>query len=183
MTILSSFPQIEYHVNQNQLRPLAERIFNRSRDVSRLGWVKALFSGKLRMPTLARRIAGRAIRGQHSLGLRSVEIDRIVGTESRTNDFDADFNPRHDRMLHRWVRIAELQLSQATLPAVELIAVGNEYFVRDGHHRISVARALGSAFIDAQVTRIEVDERAQVRRKADPAALRYAADKYAGEKD
>jgi hypothetical protein len=134
------------------------------------------------MPTLTKRIAGRAIRGQHWLGLRSVEIDRIVGTESRADDFDADFNPRHDRMHGRWVRIAELQLSQATLPAVELIQVGSEYFVRDGHHRVSVARALGSAFIDAQVTCIEVDEIVESR-KSDPAALRYAANKNNGEID
>jgi hypothetical protein len=184
MLTLSSYPLIDTHGSQTYVRPLAERTFHRSRNASRLGWVKALFTGKLRMPTLAKRMAGRAIRGQHSLGLRSVEIDRIVGTESRADDFDGDFNPRHDRMFHRWVRIAELQLSQANLPAVELIQVENEYFVRDGHHRISVARALGSAFIDAQVTRIEVAEHVQVNsHQSDPAALRYAATKCNGESD
>jgi ParB-like chromosome segregation protein Spo0J len=39
-----------------------------------------------------------------------------------------------------------------TLPPVDLIRVGESYFVRDGHHRVSAARALGQAFIEATVT-------------------------------
>jgi len=42
------------------------------------------------------------------------------------------------------------------MPAVELIKVGEVYAVRDGHHRISVARALGEDFIDARVTAWEL---------------------------
>ena len=38
------------------------------------------------------------------------------------------------------------------MPPVELLKVGDIYFVRDGHHRVSVARALGRADIDAYVT-------------------------------
>jgi hypothetical protein len=50
------------------------------------------------------------------------------------------------------LNIAKLRLEGRPLPPVELIQVGDSYFVRDGHHRISVARAFGQTAIDAQVT-------------------------------
>ena len=62
----------------------------------------------------------------------------------------------NDRSRERWVSIATLRLSDRGLPAVILLQVGEEYFVRDGHHRISVARALGEAFIEAHVIKIEL---------------------------
>ena len=178
----SMYPTIDYQGSYCDMRMLASRKFDSLRANARAGWIKALFTGKWQMPSLSKRLAGRAILGQHSLGLRSVEIERIVGTESRARDFDADFNPRREHMRTRWARIAELELNQVTLPAVELIQVGDDYFVRDGHHRVSVARALGCSFIDAQVTRVEVGEPMK-ERKTDPAALRYAAGKYNGEID
>ena len=156
MLALNNFPQGEYQTAVGQQRPLAYQMFDQSRARARLSRIKEFFTGKRRMPTLAGRMAGRAVRAQHSLGLRSVEVEAITGTESRADDFDPQFNPRADRICSRWVRIAELRQRQAYLPAVELIQVGSEYFVRDGHHRISVARALGVAFIDAQVTLIEL---------------------------
>jgi hypothetical protein len=156
MMAMSSYTQYEYQINGNSTRSLAQLLFNHARTNARLSLLKALFTGKGRMPALAQRLAGHAVRAQHSLGLRSVEVERIVGTESRADDFDTEFNPRADRIRDRWVRIAEMRLRQAYLPAIELIQVGCEYFVRDGHHRVSVARTLGSAFIDAQVTVLEL---------------------------
>ena len=155
MMAMNTFPQSEYQIGGSQ-RPVEHALFDRSRGDSRLGWLKAIFNGKKRMPALSERIAGRAVRAQHALGPRSVEIEQITGTESRADDFDPDFNPRDDRMRERWVHIAWLRLRGVNLPAVDLIQVGSEYFVRDGHHRISVARALGNAYIDAQVTLIEL---------------------------
>jgi hypothetical protein len=154
--LMTSFPQNNFQATGGQQLPLAQQLFNHCRTNARFSQIVAFFTGRGRMPTLSGRISGRAIRAQHSLGLRSVEIERIAGTESRADDFDAHFNPREDRIRQRWVNIAELRLRQAALPAVELIQVGSEYFVRDGHHRISVARVLGNAFIDAQVTLIEL---------------------------
>jgi hypothetical protein len=138
-------------------RNIANALFNESRGQARLQQVKAFFTGKRRMPALTERLSGRAIRAQHSRGACIVEVEKIAGTESRADDFDPNFNPRDDRLRTRWVNIAELRLRQTSLPAVDLIQVGNEYFVRDGHHRISVARALGNAFIDATVTVIELN--------------------------
>jgi hypothetical protein len=157
MMAINTFSQNEYNSSGRSPRPLANQMFNRSRSASHLCALKALFTGKLRMPSLAERIAGRGIRAQHSLGMRSVEIDCIAGTESKAGAFDAEFNPLDDRIRERWVGIAEARLRQTGLPAIDLIQVEDEYFVRDGHHRISVARALGNAFIDAQVTVLELN--------------------------
>ncbi len=51
------------------------------------------------------------------------------------------------------MRIAIARLTGETLPPVDLVKVGDFYFVRDGHHRISVARALGQQFVDAIVVK------------------------------
>ena len=88
---------------------------------------------------------------RHYAGQMSVEIDRIRGSEGRTGDFDDAFFPLHDRMLSRWLGVASVRLAGEGLPPVELIQSGGVYFVRDGHHRISVAKALGEKYIDAEV--------------------------------
>jgi hypothetical protein len=92
------------------------------------------------------------VRSRHAAGTRAVPIDEIRGSEGRSEDFDADFRPLRPHSKHRWMRIAIARQRGDTMPPVELIQVGDGYFVRDGHHRISVARALGQTEIDAQVT-------------------------------
>ncbi len=88
----------------------------------------------------------------HYSGLQTVPVRRIVGSEGRTADFDARFRPLHQRFRDRWVSVAAARLRGLRLPPVELIAIGAHYYVRDGHHRISVALALGEEFIEANVT-------------------------------
>jgi hypothetical protein len=85
------------------------------------------------------------------LGTKTVEIAKICGSEGRSGDFNQDFEPLVENTRDRWIRIAAARQQGITLPAVELIKVGNRYFVRDGHHRISVARAFGELFVDAIV--------------------------------
>jgi hypothetical protein len=80
-----------------------------------------------------------------------VPICHIRGTESRAGDFDRDFNPLRDHNQGRWQRIAGARQRGKALPPVDLVQVGNLYFVRDGHHRISVAQALGQPDIEAKV--------------------------------
>jgi hypothetical protein len=92
------------------------------------------------------------VRSRHAAGTRAVPIEEIRGSEGRSEDFDADFRPLRPHSKDRWMRIAIAQQMGATMPPVELVQVGDAYFVRDGHHRISVARALGQKEIDAQVT-------------------------------
>jgi hypothetical protein len=98
------------------------------------------------------------LRGQHAIGVQTVPIDQIAGSDGRCADFDADFRPLQEHTRARWEGIAAVMLADADLPPVELIQVGEVYFVRDGHHRISVSRALGRVAIDAVVTIWRVDE-------------------------
>jgi hypothetical protein len=98
-----------------------------------------------------------AVRGSHYAGTQSVPIRQILGSEGRYDDFDADFRPLHARTKKRWLSIALAQYKGTMLPMVELIQVGGIYFVRDGHHRISVAKALGQTYVDAEVITWEVN--------------------------
>jgi hypothetical protein len=82
---------------------------------------------------------------------RTVPLCQILGSENRPGDFDRDFNPLHDRNKGRWLSVATARQRGKTLPPVALIQVGDLFFVRDGHHRISVARALGQSAIEATV--------------------------------
>lgn len=88
----------------------------------------------------------------HYVGQQEVALDDIRGTEGRQNDFDDCFHPLTDRTRLRWESIAKAYDAGVSLPPIELIQVGKVYFVRDGHHRISVARALGQTTITANVT-------------------------------
>lgn len=94
------------------------------------------------------------IPNRHYAGLKIVPIDRIRGSEGRTEDVDDAFYPLHDRLRDRWISVASVRLAGEGLPPVELIHTGGVYFVRDGHHRISVAKALGEAYIDADVINV-----------------------------
>ena len=92
---------------------------------------------------------------RHYVGIRPVPIHQIHGSESRVGDFDWDFKPLQTHTKSRWLSIATARLKGIILPPVTLFQIGEDYFVRDGHHRVSVAKALGEAYIDAEVTRVE----------------------------
>lgn len=94
-------------------------------------------------------------RGETYKGMRTVPVDRIVGSEGRYRDFNKGFLPRREYLRGRWTSIDKAHLRQVTLPAIRLYEVGGVYFVRDGNHRVSVARAQGVAFIDAEVTSLD----------------------------
>lgn len=87
----------------------------------------------------------------HYAGQRDVPLNEICGTEGRPNDFDDRFHPLSDRTRQRWMSVARANEQGINLPPVELIQVGHVYFVRDGHHRISVARTFGQTTITAKV--------------------------------
>ncbi|NLF51538.1 MAG: hypothetical protein GX577_10415 [Leptolinea sp.] len=95
------------------------------------------------------------INGQHYIGIRQVPIDAIIGSVGRFQDFDRAFLPKGTTTRDRWESIDRAHLMEVDLPAVELYKVGDVYFVKDGNHRVSVARERGQAFIDAVV--IEID--------------------------
>jgi hypothetical protein len=99
------------------------------------------------------------IRGQHYLGSMQVPIDKIVGSMGRYHDFDRAFLPIQKRTKDRWVSIDKAHYAQLELPPVDLYKLGEIYFVKDGNHRISVARERGQEFVDAYVTQIDISVR------------------------
>ncbi len=95
------------------------------------------------------------------LGMREVSVSKIVGSVGRHRDFDRAFLPSKPDLGTRWRRIDEIMQRAEELPPVSLYKIGDAYFVRDGNHRVSVARQRGVEMIDAEVielrSRIPVD--------------------------
>ena len=89
------------------------------------------------------------------LGLRDIPLDQIVGSVGRYRDFTRAFLPRQAGMQERWRRIDRLTTTGGGLPPVELYKIGQVYFVRDGNHRVSVARQHGTPSIQAYVWEYE----------------------------
>jgi len=100
---------------------------------------------------------GCTLSGSYYAGLQNVPISQIRGSEGRCSDFDPQFRPRKAHNEWRWLHIAEAGQKGVDLPPVSLVRVGEVYFVQDGHHRISVAKAFGQESISATVTVWEVD--------------------------
>jgi hypothetical protein len=91
---------------------------------------------------------------ERDAGLQVVPLDAIVGTVDRLKGFDRHFRPTTPQVRARWERIATAMRRGEAMPPVDLYRVGEVYFVKDGHHRVSVARALGHHVIDARVTEV-----------------------------
>jgi hypothetical protein len=87
----------------------------------------------------------------HYRDLQDVSLDHIVGSVGRYTDFTRAFLPRQDNLQDRWQRIEKMVTTGRKLPPIELYQVGQVYFVRDGNHRVSVARQCGITEIKAYV--------------------------------
>jgi hypothetical protein len=120
------------------------------------GWISRLARKCNELLSLDKISQKLATKGQHSLGLQDVPLEKIVGSEGHYRDFDRAFFPRQSRTRARWVSIDKAHREQVPLPPVELIKIGDMYFVRDGNHRVSVARAHRQVYIDAYVVEIDV---------------------------
>lgn len=96
------------------------------------------------------------MRGQHYRGLQQIETSKIIGSESRFNDFDRAFLPRQTNTRARWESIDRAYFEDVILPPIDVYQVGDVYFVKDGNHRVSVARERGQAFMDAYVVEIDI---------------------------
>jgi hypothetical protein len=139
--LLTGSPQID-----------AERAFDRASRGRRL---RALTRRVRRRPapTLAvfdeRRLARRP---RAARGVREIPLTAIDGTlePSRAAQFDSDFRPAPD-VRTRWQRIWLAEQRGAVLPPISVVPVGDSYALRDGHHRVSVARARGAVTIDARI--------------------------------
>ena len=90
-------------------------------------------------------------KNQVYMGAQIVPIKFIVGSEGRYRDFNRFFLPKSEHLRNRWVRVDEAHRLDIILPAIQLYEIGGVYFVRDGNHRVSVAKAQKVEFIDAEV--------------------------------
>jgi len=91
---------------------------------------------------------------EHYQGIHEVPLDQIVGSVGRYKDFTATFLPKSNNMKERWSRVYAVANGMEGLPPIELYKVGEVYFVRDGNHRVSVARQLDTKTIEAHVTEL-----------------------------
>lgn len=94
------------------------------------------------------------LREESYRGLMDIPVDQIVGSVGRYNDFSSTFLPKSNDMRERWSRVYATMNSMQGVPPIEVYKVGNVYFVRDGNHRVSVARQIGSKTIQAYVTEL-----------------------------
>ncbi len=86
-------------------------------------------------------------------GVQPIALDRIVGSEGRYQDFVQAFLPTNESMSERWQKVATAYLNPSSrgLPPIEVCQIGDYYFVKDGNHRVSVARHLKLPEIEAHV--------------------------------
>jgi len=90
-------------------------------------------------------------------GSQVVPIKFIVGSEGRYHDFNKYFLPKADHLRHRWQKVDEAHIKDIILPPIQLYEIGGVYFVRDGNHRVSVAKMQNVEFIDAEVTSLATE--------------------------
>jgi nucleotide-binding universal stress UspA family protein len=92
---------------------------------------------------------------QRSLGVRTIQVSRIVGSVDRCNELGVDFRPpqkrrrKHDE--DRLNHIRRLIEANMALPAIDVYKLGFGYYVLDGHHRVALAIENGQVEIDANV--------------------------------
>lgn len=114
-------------------------------------------------------------------GMQTVNVTHIVGSEGRYRDFNKGFLPRREASRGRWQSIDRAHLQQVNLPPIRLYEIGGVYFVRDGNHRVSVARSQGVMSIDAEVvslgTEIRLDPR-MTRADLKKAVINYEKEEF-----
>ena len=99
-------------------------------------------------------VAALGWRGEHYLGLQTIQLDTVVGTVDSRPEFDRRFRPTSGQVRERWERLDLAQRRGAAIPPIEVYRVGGLHFVKDGHHRVSVAVAAGRKTIDGYVTEV-----------------------------
>ena len=131
----------------------AEADFDRARRRAFYGRVAARLRRECsRLLAFNEIVEGHLAHNRHRLGLRVVEVSKIVGSVGRHEAFDRGFMPTKASLAERWKRVDRAFHSGLDLPAVRLYKVGNAFFVEDGNHRVSVARYHGVETIEADVT-------------------------------
>jgi ParB-like nuclease domain len=127
--------------------------------------------------SLDRVLEAAGLEGKSFGGVREIPLDKVVGSaaaDAKATDFDPGFLPINRRLRDRWTRVYTAMVEGDELPPIDVYKLDDNYYVIDGHHRVSVARSLGRGEITARV--IEVRTRAPLSSEADAAALLRAAE-------
>jgi hypothetical protein len=94
-------------------------------------------------------------------GLCAVPVDQICGTAvegpiQRGGDFLPVRERRGQDWRARWQRIRDAVDNLVVLPPVDLLKVGDCFWVVDGHNRVAAALYTGQVAIDANVTELRL---------------------------
>ncbi|MCP4423271.1 MAG: hypothetical protein GY803_02135 [Chloroflexi bacterium] len=131
----------------------AQQLFENTLRIGQIkSWLSRLAGKSRRLLEFEDAHTDASTNNQHYVGAQVVPLRQIRGTLGKADSFDADFHPLNKRSVSRWINIARAMLRNIHLPPVVLFQIGSVYYVSDGHHRVSVARAIKKDFIDAVVT-------------------------------
>lgn len=95
--------------------------------------------------------------GDSYVGIKTIDVNKIIGSEGRHADFDNLFLPKNSFLEERWSRVADASINDIILPPIKVYELGGLYFVRDGNHRVSVAKSLGITSMDAEVISLQTE--------------------------
>ncbi len=163
-------------VNQSHARLSATRHFAQARRQARMSELSAVLTGRNRrlLPFEAIRAE---LRSQNPLyrGIQEIPIAQIVGSVGRYDDFTREFLPLTDNLRERWVGVEALAESTTGWPPIDVYQIGDAYFVRDGNHRVAVARNMRLPTIEAHVLEFPEDVEIASAEHLDEALIRIGA--------
>jgi uncharacterized ParB-like nuclease family protein len=140
--------------------------------------VRSALTGRVRrLQSIEPVLKAAGLEGRAFGGVKEIPLDHVIGSAAppgKTNEFDPGFLPVSRRLRERWTRIYQAMVEGDELPPIDVYKVDDNYYVIDGHHRVSVARSLVRDTVNARV--IEVKTRAPLGPDIDAAALLRAAE-------
>jgi hypothetical protein len=170
---------MDIKANFSYRRQAAREVFARLLFQARLNsWAGILRSGKTSLDDFGAQLP-RLKPNRKYAGTLEIPVQQISGSVGRVQDFDRRFRPLKKHLANRWIA-NYLFLQEENWPSIRVYQVGNQYFVVDGHHRVSVARSRGMAYILAEVWKYELKESPSAAPAAHPAKVYLAPSEVPG---
>lgn len=137
-------------------QPLAEEDFSKARNKAFFNEIQHLLSPE-EVSLISLNDVKQLLKptNESYVGMKVIPIDKIVGSEGRYKDFDNKFFPKSSHLKNRWQHVDEAVIHSIELPPISVYEISGLYFVRDGNHRVSVAKSRGTEFIDAEVVSLQ----------------------------
>jgi hypothetical protein len=95
--------------------------------------------------------------------LQDICLEKVVGSVGRVHDYTPEFLPKIGQDEHRWVQVSRAINGFSGVPPIEVYHLGDHYFVKDGHHRVSVLKSMGVPCTEAYVTEVYTPQLARER--------------------